>query len=153
MDKRFRLLFSLLVLLNVIIGGLGFVRLFSWKSLLGIDKLFYIFISLLFLFSMYIAFLFSKLDDVRSDADVINGVAKAIKKESNKNDEELKELRKELDKVPVIPVDTSILRNPVPRPIPPIVRTLTEDVSMYQDRNIIKPPITQEDKDEYNGVF
>lgn len=144
MNNRFRLLFSLLIFLNVIIGGLGLLRLFDWKSLLGFDKFFFILVSILFLFSMYMAYLFSKLDDIS-----------VVKKDVvvPKVDSELKDLRMELDKVPMIPVDTSILRNPVPHPIPPIVRTLTEDVSMYQDRNIIKPPITQEDKDEYRGVF
>lgn len=152
MKDRVRLLFGLMILFNVIIGGLGLVRLFSWKSLLGIDRFFYIFASVLFVFSLYLAYLFSKPDDVPV---VKTPVVKKV-------DQELKDLRKELDKVPEVPVPNpnNILRNPEPmRPIPPIVTRLTEDISMYQDRNIIKPPIirvdsAQEKEDnEYSGVF
>lgn len=151
MNKGFRLLFGLLILLNVVVGGLGFVRLFSWSSLSSIDKFFYCFVSVLFIFSLYLAFLFSRMDNLPSLSNVEIPV--------RRDDVELNELRKELDKVSVVSSDSGLIRSPAPlRSVPPIVAKLTEDVSMYQEenRNIIKPVIQQEDnKDdtEYSGVF
>ena len=164
MEDRFRNLFGVFILFVVILGGLGLVRLFSWKSLLTIDKFFYCFAVALFIFGMYLAFLFRSMDSIVSVLPDLDGVPQrdVDKIIQDGRDRELAELRKEKDKVPpYIPkpdFDNTILRSPDPvRSIPPMATRLTDDVSMYQDRNILKPPITQEykpqEKSEYDNIF
>jgi hypothetical protein len=173
MSKRFRLGIGVMILCNVILGGLAVLRLFSWDSMVGADKFFYIVACILFVFGMYMAFLFSRLDSVPALPNLFERDVPNISKRDDAKllkdgrDRELEELRKEKDRVPPyvpkpfvpsVPEPTGILRNSdLSLPIPPSITRLTDDVSMYSDRNILKPPVQQEykvqEKSEYDNIF
>lgn len=162
MNRKFRLLFGFFMFAVIIIGLLSSIRLFSWDTLIGAHKFFYVSWTLLAGFGLIVLLLFSRLDDVvvvstknLDDVPEVKSVVKSVVP-IKKVDPELEELRKEAEKVPpFVPPDTSLTRNPEPvRVTPPIVTRLTNDFSMYDEkRNILKPVPQQENKSEYDGVF
>ena len=129
----------------ILLGGLSIVRLFSWSSLVGIDRFFYVFSVLLFVFASYLVIL------LRIPEPVVHPIVV---------DDELVNLREEVKKV-VPPIVEPIIPSKAERERE--FHRLENDTSMYDDvpivekRNIIKPPEYKEDKEvddnQYRGVF
>lgn len=168
MNNRFRLGISFFVFFVVIFSGMSIIRLFSWNSLLLVDKIFYSVSAFLFVFALYLSFYLSKLDDVPMLPDLDGVPTKDIDKIVKQGqDMELEELRKEIHKPTPVNFDSphpdGLLRpsNGMSK-IPSDVLRMADDVSMYtgDNRNIIKPPPQKEyiveekeDNNEYRDVF
>lgn len=152
MVNRFRLFLSVFVFFVVLLGGLALVRLFSWVSLSVVDRVFYVGGGFLFVFALCLSFFFSRLDvpelpDLPDLPDSPHSVA----------DSELMELRKELHKpTPIVGSPNGLVRDTSEFDMPIEVKRLVDDVSMYENRNILKPPLQSEHEksdNEYSGVF
>jgi hypothetical protein len=162
--KNYKTLIGIFVMCVIIVGGLSAFRLFSWDTLAGAHKFFYVSYAVLFLYGLFIALSFAKIpDDLFAREKKIPPIV-----EPRKVDPELEALRKDLEEsrgkviVPENPRPyVSSVPEPVDLPSTRIIptRRLTDDFSMYEDRNILKPPTTQEykvqekDVNEYNNIF
>ena len=150
--NRFRLLLSVFVFFVILLGGLAVVRLFSWASLSSIDRVFYLGGGFLFGFAILLSFFFSRLD-VPELPDLPDLPHSGV-------DSELVELRKEVFRsTPIVesPNGGAILvRDNSVFDVPVEAKHLTEDISMYENRNILKPLVqddSKKDDNEYSGVF